>query len=45
MLEWLGDIGGLFEGLTRIGVFLGAPIANFAMKMELLISMGSFVKK
>ena len=45
MLEWLGDIGGLFEGLTRVGFFLVAPIANFAMKMELLTSIFSFVKK
>ena len=45
MLEWLGDVGGLFEGLNYIGFFLVAPIANFAMQMELLTSSFSFIKK
>ena len=45
LLELLGDAGGLFEGLNGIGVFLVAPIANFAMKMELLTSTFSFAKK
>ena len=45
MLEWLGDIGGLFEGLNGIGYFLVAPLAAFAMKMELLTSTFSFAKK
>ena len=44
MLEWLGDVGGLFEGLNGIGFFLVAPLATFAMRMELLTSTFSFAK-
>ena len=44
MLEWLGDVGGLFEGLSVIGSFLVARIATFAMKMELLTFTFSFAK-
>ena len=44
MLEFVGDIGGLFDGLNYIGIFLVAPIANYAMRMELLTSSFSFVK-
>ena len=36
MLEWIGDIGGLFDGLTLlVGKFI-APIAAFALQAELL---------
>ena len=36
MLEWLGDIGGLFEGLIYITRFLIGPLASYAMRAELL---------
>lgn len=36
MLEWLGDTGGLFEGFNVIGAFIVAPIATYAMRMQLL---------
>lgn len=36
MLEWLGDVGGLFDGLRIIGHFFVAPIASYAMRTELL---------
>ena len=44
MLEWLGDVGGLFEGLNGIGFFLVAPIASYAMRMEILTTTFSFAK-
>ena len=44
MLEWLGDVGGLFEGLNGIGFFLVAPIASYAMRMEILTKTFSFAK-
>ena len=36
LLEWLGDIGGLFDALLMIGGALFGPIAAFMMKAELL---------
>ena len=30
-LEWLGDIGGLFEALRFIGSFLVVPVSAFAL--------------
>ena len=39
MLEWLGDVGGLFDGLRLIFSLLIAPVASLAMKSELLISV------
>ena len=36
MLEWLGDVGGLFEALSAIGYFIVAPVSAFAMKTKLL---------
>ena len=35
-LDWLGDVGGLFEGLTRFFMILVGPLAAFAMKAEVL---------
>lgn len=31
LLDWLGDVGGLFEGLNVIGAYILAPIASYAM--------------
>ena len=36
MLEWVGDIGGLFDGLTIIFRLMIAPVTAFAMKASLL---------
>ena len=36
VLEWLGDIGGLFEGLSLIASHLVAPAAAYVMRAELL---------
>ena len=38
-LDWLGDMGGLFDGLYLIGMIIVAPISNFSLKAELLSSM------
>ena len=35
-LEWLGDVGGLFDALVLIGRFLVGPITVFTVKVELL---------
>ena len=36
MLEWLGDIGGLFDALAIIGRVLIAPVAAISMQAKLL---------
>ena len=36
MLEWLGDVGGLFDGLRAIGKSVVRPFAVFALQTELL---------
>ena len=35
-LEWLGDVGGLVDGLRLIVQFIVGPIATLAVKKELL---------
>ena len=35
-LDWLGDVGGLLDGLKLFASFLVAPIAAFSMRAELL---------
>ena len=35
ILDWVGDIGGLLDGLRFIGSFLLAPIATFLIRVEL----------
>ena len=35
-LEWLGDIGGLFDALRYIGLFFVSPVARYYLKVELL---------
>ena len=35
ILDWLGDVGGLLDGLKIIGSLLIAPIASFTMRVEL----------
>ena len=43
-LEWLGDIGGLFDALRLIGIILMAPFASFKVKNELLSNIFRFAK-
>ena len=38
LLDWIGDVGGLFDGLKVLGTFLIAPVATFAMQAEVLIT-------
>ena len=35
-LDWLGDIGGLFDAMRIIGQVIVAPIAIFATKTEMM---------
>ena len=39
LLEWLGDVGGLFDALKYAGVLLTAPFAKYNLKTELLSSI------
>ena len=36
LLEWLGDVGGLVEGLSIMGTFIIGPMTTLAIKKELL---------
>ena len=36
-LEWLGDIGGLFDGLSYLGKIIIGPLATMALNAELLL--------
>ena len=36
VLEWLGDVGGLFDMLGLIGGTIIGPLAAFSLKAELL---------
>ena len=39
ILEWLGDVGGLFDGLMLIGKFFILPIGGLALKLKLLTTV------
>mmetsp|Transcript_16052 Transcript_16052/g.20333 ORF Transcript_16052/g.20333 Transcript_16052/m.20333 type:complete len:101 (-) Transcript_16052:837-1139(-) len=41
LLEWLGDVGGLFDALKIIGHWLVVPFASYALKTELVSSIFS----
>ena len=41
ILEWLGDVGGLFDGLLLILNYFMSPLATFAMKVMLLTKVFS----
>jgi len=43
LLELLGDIGGLYDGLKLIGSALVSPIAAFALKTQLFTSLFSYL--
>ena len=36
LLEWLGDVGGLFDAFLMIGSFLLGQIPAYALRVELL---------
>ena len=40
-LEWLGDIGGLFDALRYLGAWLVAPMSTFKLKTEVMVSVFS----
>ena len=43
ILEWLGDVGGLFDMLKLMGSMLVVPFATFRLKSELLSKIFRFV--
>ena len=43
-LEWLGDIGGLYDALRIIGVLAMWPFTSFKLKSELLSNVFRFTK-
>ena len=43
-LDWLGDIGGLYDALRLIGLFVVAPFSSFKQKAELLFHVFRFTK-
>ena len=44
ILEWLGDVGGLYDMLRLIGRLLVNPFAIFALRSELLTQAFRFTK-
>lgn len=45
LLDWLGDLGGLFEALSIMSQWLIAPVASFALKATLLSNFFFFQPK
>ena len=43
-MEWLGDIGGLYDALVIVGSAIVAPYTSFALKAELLSQVFRFTK-
>ena len=43
-LDWLGDIGGLYDALRLIGLFVVAPFSSLKQKAELLFNVFRFTK-
>ena len=39
LLEWLGDVGGLYDGLGLLSNFLLVPLSHFVLKARLLSSV------
>ena len=39
VLEWMGDLEGLFDALSYFGVFIVSPFASYQLKSELLSSI------
>lgn len=38
-LEWLGDVGGLFDALLIIGTLVASPMVSFIMQLNLMHSI------
>ena len=38
-LQWLGDVGGLYDGLYIIGCIFMAPLTKFSLRQELLFNV------
>ena len=43
LLEYLGDIGGLFDALRYMGIFILGPFVSFSLQSKLLNSLFRFV--
>lgn len=43
-LEWLGDIGGLYDALRLIGLLMMSPFSSFFLKSELLSQVFRFTE-
>jgi len=43
LLEWLGDLGGLYDALKVICGFLVAPFAAFQLNTEMLHRLFRFI--
>ena len=43
-LEWLGDIGGLYDALRLIGLLMMSPFSSFFLKAELLSQVFRFTE-
>lgn len=41
ILDWLGDLGGLFDMLRYFGTMIAAPLSTFALQTTLLTSIFS----
>ena len=39
VLDFLGDIGGLFEALQYMGTAIVAPFSSFTLKVSLMVSL------
>ena len=44
MLEWLGDMGGLFDALRIIGSFFVVPVSAYALESNLLATIFRYRK-
>ena len=42
LLDWIGDIGGLHDGLNALGALISAPMAAFALKTRLAVFLTRF---
>ena len=45
LLDWLGDLGGLFDAMRYIAHVLVLPFASFALRTSLLSSFFRILKK
>ena len=41
-LDWIGDVGGLFDGLLIIGRFALGPLASFALRAKVFATLFSY---